>query len=101
MPRWSGGGRIDARIGVAPPRRTRGLKARIGELEAQIEELERLKAGLEADFADPATYAGEVYDAAAAHIRHGETSRALAAAYEEWTDLQARLEAELETAEDA
>ena len=77
-------------------KRTRHLKREIAEIEDRIEELEREKAGLEADLADPATYERGDYDFAGARIRHGEAGRSLAAAYERWTELQGSLEAELE-----
>jgi ATP-binding cassette subfamily F protein 3 len=88
----------EARADLA--RRTRGLKRQIEDLEARIDDLERQKAGLEADFANPSSYQSAIYDPVAARQRHGETARELAAAYERWTELQARLETALGEPED-
>jgi ATP-binding cassette, subfamily F, member 3 len=88
----------EARADLA--KRTRGLKREIEEIEERIAELEREKAGLEADFASPATYESADYDLARAQVRHGEATRALGAAYERWAELQDRLEAEVGADED-
>ncbi len=80
-------------------RRTRGIREEIRALEARIEELEREKAGLAHDLADPATYqtgrdVGEI------QRRYAELERSLAADTARWIELHEKLEeAEAEAAE--
>jgi len=73
-------------------RRTRGLREEIATLEEQIEQLEREKAGLAGDLADPATYQQAGRDVADLQRRYAESERMLAERTDRWMHLQEQLE---------
>jgi len=80
--------RAEARAATAP------LRARLREIEAELEKLGREGALIEKRLADPATYArfkGE--DIAWAQARRAAIAKGIAALEEEWLELAARLEA--------
>jgi hypothetical protein len=68
------------------------MREEIGALEEQIEELEREKAGLAGDLADPATYQRAGRDVAELQRRYAETERTLAERTDRWLLLQEQLE---------
>ncbi|MEW6270981.1 MAG: ABC-F family ATP-binding cassette domain-containing protein [Thermodesulfobacteriota bacterium] len=74
-------------------RRTRGIRDEIRTLEEEIEELEREKAGLAGDLADPATYQRAGRDVAELQRRYAEVERTLGERTERWLELQEQLEA--------
>ena len=76
-------------------RRTRGLREEIRTLEEAIEELEREKAGLAGDLADPETYKRPGPEVADLQRRYADVEKTLAERTERWMDVQERLEAEL------
>ena len=80
----------EARVALA--RRLRPLREEAARLEDLVDALEREKAGLEAELADPATYAAATGgDLAARNRRHGEVDRELADALSRWEDVQGRI----------
>jgi len=86
--------RLAAEARSALTRRLRPLRDEARRLEVEIEELEREKAGIEADLADPASYAAEAgIDPGALSRRHAEVARGLATTMERWLDVEASIEA--------
>ncbi|MBU6283604.1 ATP-binding cassette domain-containing protein [bacterium] len=80
----------EARVALA--RRLRPLREEASRLEDLVDALEREKAGLEAELADPATYAAATGgDLAARNRRHAEVERELEAALARWEDVQGRI----------
>jgi len=90
------GERLDRRRAAearqALARRTRGIRDEIASLEQEIEDLEREKAGLGGDLADPATYQKAGRDVADLQRRYAETERSLAERTDRWVLLQEQLE---------
>ena len=86
----------EARVTLA--RRLRPLREDASRLEDVVDALEREKAGLEAELADPATYASATGgDLAARTRRHAEVERELEGALARWEEVQGRIaEAEAE-----
>jgi len=91
------GERLDRRRAAearqALARRTRAIRDEIGALEERIEELEREKAGLAGDLADPATYQGSGSDVAELQRRYAAVDRTLGESTDRWLELQEQLEA--------
>ena len=94
--RTARGERLDRRRAAearqALARRTRGMREEIAELEGQIEELEREKAGLSGDLADPVTYQRGGREVAELQRRYVDTERLLAERTDRWLLLQEQLE---------
>jgi len=81
-------GRAEARVAVAP------LRARLREVEAALEKLNREAGLIETRLADPATYARfKPEDIAWANTRRAAIAREVEALEAEWLELQERLEA--------
>jgi ATP-binding cassette subfamily F protein 3 len=80
----------EARNAIA--RRTRQLREEIEAIELEIDQLEREKAGLEGDLADPATYREPTIDVGEMRRRHAETEHLLAQRMQRWVELQAALD---------
>ena len=76
-------------------KRTRGLRDEIRTLEEASEELEREKAGLAGDLADPETYKRPGPEVADLQRRYAEVEKTLAERTERWMEVQERLEQEL------
>jgi ATP-binding cassette subfamily F protein 3 len=97
--RTARGERLDRRRAAearqALARRTRGLRDEIQTLEQAIEELEREKAGLAGDLADPETYKRPGPEVADLQRRYAEVEKTLAERTDRWMEVQERLEEEL------
>jgi ATP-binding cassette, subfamily F, member 3 len=86
--------RMAAEARAALARRLRPLRERLRHLEAEIEDLELEKAGIEADLADPATYAEVgVRDLPSLNRRHADVGRDLALAMDAWLETAGSIEA--------
>jgi ATP-binding cassette subfamily F protein 3 len=73
-------------------RRTRGIREEIHALEGQIEELEREKAGLSGDLADPSTYQRGGREVAELQRRYTDVDRMLGERTDRWLSLHQQLE---------
>ena len=91
----AGGARAEARRERAGTRiATAPLRARLKEIEAGLEKLNREDALIEKRLSDPATYARfKPEDIAWANTRRAAIAKEVAALEEEWLDISARLEA--------
>jgi hypothetical protein len=68
------------------------MREEIRALEEELEQLEREKAGLAGDLADPATYQRAGREVAELQRRYAETERILAERTERWLELHEQLE---------